>query len=76
MPLIRIITIGLSFHFRTMNNMVKKIRSAIQLSDKKSISDLLLPYNANKIIVDAAEMINPNEADFKPFSTSNAYADF
>ena len=46
------------------------MNNAIQLSDKKSISDLLLPYNANRIIVNAAEMIKPNEADFSPFSTS------
>ena len=59
-----------------MNSIVKKISSAIQLRDKKFISDLLLPYNANNIIVDAAEIIKPNEADFNPFSTSKTYADF
>ena len=67
---------GFSFHFRNMNSIVKKISSAIQLRDKKSISNLLLSYNANNIIVDAAEIIKPKEADFKPFSTSKTYADF
>lgn len=66
---------GLSFHFRSRNTTVKKISSAIQLRDKKSTSNLLLSNNANNRIVDAAEMIKPNEADFKPFSTSKTYAD-
>lgn len=70
------IAIGLSFHFRSRNSIVKKISSAIQLRDKKSVSGILLPYNANSIIVDAAEMIKPEEADFNPFSTSKTYGDF
>ena len=75
MPLIKIIIIGLSFHFRTINSIAKNINNAIQLSDKTSVSGLLLPYNANNRIVAAAEMIKPNEADFKPFSTSRTYTD-
>ena len=70
------IKIGWSFHFRARNSIVKKINSAIQLRDKKSVSDILLPYKANNIIVDAADIIKPEEADFNPFSTSRTYSDF
>lgn len=59
-----------------MIRIVKKISSAIQLRDKKSISNLLLSYNANNIIINDAKIIKPSEADFKPFSTSKTYTDF
>lgn len=61
---------GLSFHFRSIKSMVKNRKSAARLRDKKSGSDVLPPYNANSIMVNAAEMIRPDEADFRPFSIS------
>lgn len=71
MPLRNITATGLSFHFRNTNSIVKNINKAVRLSDKKSDSGLLVPYSANNIIVNAAEMIRPNEADFNPLSTSD-----
>ena len=51
--------------------MVKNKNSAVQFSAEKDNSGLLLPYNANSIIVNAAERIKPREADFSPFNTSS-----
>ena len=62
---------GLSFHLRNMNSIAENINTAVQLMDKKFISEWSFPYNANNIIVTAAEMISPKEADFNPFSTSS-----
>ena len=71
MPLTNIMKTGLIFHFFNTNSNAKNKNSAVQFSDKKSNSGLLLPYKASNKIVAAAERIKPKEADFSPFNTSN-----
>lgn len=67
------IIIGLVFLLRNNNNIQKNINSAVQLSVVNNVpaSKVLFPYSAINIIVNAAEIISPNEADFSPFNTSN-----
>ena len=76
MPLMHMIKIGWIFHFRNMNSRVKNRNSAVLLSDNIFCSDLSPLYSANHIIVTAAEMIRPDEADFKPFRISSTQAEF
>lgn len=66
-------TIGLIFHLRTISSVTKKIISAVQfsISNIELKYTLFVPNNARIIIVAAAEIIKPNEADFRPFNISN-----
>lgn len=62
------IRIGFSFHLRSTNRTAQKIRKADGFKSEKSWSGLRVsvPQSASRMMVAAAEMIRPRDADFSP----------
>lgn len=67
-----IIRIGFTFRLRNITSITKNMSTAIQFifENIELNCRVLVPKNASIIIVAAAEIIRPKDADFSPFNIS------